>query len=152
MKLDLKKGSPILLVGAGSSEQENSTTQFAVVTITKELFETIKNLRMGREICNAYEVTAFSNECDWINEHDFAYERDEESLSEEQTEMLEEFTEDNAGIWQIEPIGDFPILRDDVAQVHVSEFGVKFTAYIKHTNDKIWTERIPFELIYDLFL
>jgi hypothetical protein len=151
MNLKLKEGSPIILVEAGSDETEFSTTRFAVVEFTKELFERIENLRMGREICGAYEVTKFDSSCDWLNEHDYASERGEVSLSDDQSEQLEEFMEGkNEGIWQIEPIGDVPMINDDCTQIHVSEFGIKFTAYCKHTNDKIWTERIPYELIYKL--
>jgi hypothetical protein len=152
MNLKLKKGSPIVLVGAGSDETEFSTTSFAVVEFNKELFQKIANLRMGREICGAYEVTAFYYGCEWLNEHDFASERGEVVMNCEQMGMLEDFTKDSAGIWQIESIGDAPFINDDCTQIHVSEFGVKFTAYIKHTNDKIWTERIPYELIYKLNL
>lgn len=151
MNLKLKDGSPVVLVGAGSDETEFSTTRFAVVTFTKELFEKIQNLRMGREIAEAYEVTAFYYGCEWLNEHDYGFERGEETLSCEQMEQLEEFMEGkNEGVWQIEPIGDVPMCNDDCTQLHISEYGVKFTAYIKHTNDRIWTERIPYELIYKL--
>jgi hypothetical protein len=153
MNLKLKDGSPIILIGAGSDETEFSTTRIAVVEITKELFERIENLRMGREICGAYEVTKFDYSCNWLNEHDFATERGEVSLSEEQSEQLEDFLEGkNEGIWQIEPVGDVPMVNDDCTQIHVSEYGIKFTSYVKHTNDRIWTDAIPFELIYKLKL
>ena len=150
MKLKKKNGSPVILVVAGSDETEFSTTSYAVVTFTKELIEKITRLRTGRDICGAYEVTKFDYSCDWLNEHDFASEREEIAMSSEQMEALEVFTEDRTGIWQVEPLGDVPVINDDCTQIHVSEFGVKFTAYIKHTNDRIWTERIPYELIYKL--
>jgi len=89
MNLKLKDGSPVVLVGAGSDETEFSTTSYAVVTFTKELYEKIVSLRMGREICGAYEVTKFCYECDWLSEDEFASERDETSMSCKQVEALE---------------------------------------------------------------
>lgn len=147
MKLALKDGSPVVLVGAGSDETEFSTTSYAVVTFTQEFIELISKLRKAREEADCYELTKFYYNCEWLNEHDFGYERGEETLSCEQMEALEEFTKDNAGIWQIEPTGDVPVINDDCTQLHVSDYGIKFTAYIKHTNDRIWTERIPYDLI-----
>lgn len=148
MNLKLKEGSPVVMIEAGSDETEFSTTRFAVVTFTQEFIELISKLRKEREEADYYELTKFYYGCEWLNEHDFASEREETSLSEEQSEQLEDFLDGkNEGVWQIEPVGDVPMINDDVTLLHISEFGIKFTAYVKYTNNRIWTEKIPYDLI-----
>lgn len=152
MNLKLKEGSPVVLVGAGTDEPEFLITRFAVVTFTQELFDKIVRLRLGREISGAYEVTAFYYGCEWLSEDECCgFEPTSIQLTEEQTEELEEFTSDNKGIWQIDPAVDTDSsLRDDCTVLHVNDFGIRFTAYVKHSDLKIWTERIPYDLIYKL--
>ncbi len=148
MNLKLKEGSPVILIGAGADETEFSITRLAVITFNPEFIELISKLRKAREEADCYELTKFYYNCEWINEHDYASEREEVSLSEEQSEQVEEFLEGkDEGIWQIEPIGDVPVINDDCTQLHISEYGIKFTAFCKHTNDRIWTERVPYDLI-----
>jgi len=148
MDLIKKDSSPVVLVKAGSDEDQFCTTRFAVVTFTEELIERISKLRKARELAETYEISEFNYACDFVNEHDFATEREEETINEDEIVELERFTEDNAGAWAIEPLNeDLAGFRTSGDMMYVSEYGVKFDAYLKHTNDRIYTERIPFDMI-----
>lgn len=151
MNLKLKENSSTVLLKVHDDDDDFTRCDYAIVTITKKLLETITKLRKGRDAMGCYEVSEFDYSCIYLNQDEF----DEgEQVSEEMLEELETFTKDNKGTWQIEPVDtdSLPELRTDADQVHVSEFGVKFSSYGKYSGVSFDTEKISWEEIDKMIL
>jgi hypothetical protein len=145
MNLKLKENSSTVLLKVYDNDEDFTRCNYAVVKITKKLLETISKLRKGREELECYEVTKFEYSCKFLAQDEF----EDEQISEELVEELEEFTEDNAGAWQIEDVdmSNVETLRTDADTVHISGFGVKFVAYGKHSDVRFDTDKISWEQI-----
>jgi len=151
-KVKAQEGSTTFLLKVYDNDDYCVRCNYAIVTITKDLLETISKLRKGREAMGNYEVTDFNYSCSFLNQDEWACENDEKNIPEELVDELDEFTEDNAGVWQIEPLGDVEKIRTEVDTIRVSEFGVKFSSYMKNTDIEFNTEKISFDLIDKLEL
>jgi hypothetical protein len=118
---------------------------FAVVKITKNLLERLSKLRKGREEMGNYEVTDFDCSCHFLAQDEF----EDEQISEELSDALYEFADDNAGVWQIENVdtNELATLRTDADTFHVCKFGVKWTSYGKYSGVRFSTEKISWERI-----
>lgn len=152
MNLKLKNNSTTVLLKVTDNDHDIVRCNYAIATISKELLERISKLRKAREEVGAYEVVDFCGCANLLNQDEFAYQNDEENISEELAESLEDFTKDNEGVWQIDAneIGDIdnvPMIRTTGDTIHVCEFGVKFTAYMKYADNFLETEKISWEQI-----
>lgn len=145
MNLKLKENSSTVLLKVYDSDEDFTRCNYAVVKITKELLEIISKLRKGRDELGCYEVTKFDYSCKFLAQDEF----EDEQISEELVEALEDFTKDNAGTWQIEDVDmdEVETLRTDADTVHVCEFGVKWNAYGKYSGIEFNTEKISWEQI-----
>lgn len=141
-----KEGSSTFLLKVYDTDDDCVRCNYAIVTITKNLMDVISKLRKGRDNMGCYEVTDFNYSCRFLNQDEWAFQNDEKNIPEELVDELDEFTQDNKGVWQIEPVGELPEIITDADTIHVSQFGVKFTAYMKHTEGvRFSTEKISFE-------
>ena len=152
-----------LLVKVYSTENEAMTSRFGIITLTDTLKETI--LSLSKELldvkhrmtgkASVYTITAFNSACEYIDERD-DFSGDLNQKMEGQTlDDLQKvlFHNSDNGIVnkdyaRIEipenVIIDF--LRDDVGMLHISQFGFKFSCYIKHTDIRLDTETISFDI------
>ncbi len=146
MNLKLKENSSTVLLKVYDDDNDFVRCNYAIVKITKEFLETITKLRKGRDAMGCHEVSDFNYSCVFLNQDEL----DEgEQVSEEMLEELEDFTKNNKGSWQIEPVDmkSLPKLRTDGDQVHVSDFGIKFSSCGKHSGVNFDTEKISWEEI-----
>ena len=149
MKIQLKNTNT-LLVKVHNSDTENMVCDFAIVTITKDLLDTISKLRKARENVDFYEITKFDSSINFLNQDDFAWEDGEETISEELTEELEAISNDGAGVWRVEIEKDQPMLRTEADLICVGTHGIRFTAIKKYSDIRLVTDRISFEMLEDL--
>ena len=150
MKIQLKENSPTVLLKVTDDDEDNIRCDYAIVTITKSLLETISKLRKGRDEMKCYEVVEFSGNCNFLAQDEF----EDEQISDELVEELEDFTKDNAGVWQIETvdINSIEMLRTQADTVHVSEFGIKFVSYGKFSDVRFDTVKISWKRIDKMIL
>ena len=146
MNLKLKENSSTVLLKVYDNDDDFTRCDYAVVKITKELLEAISKLRKGREELGCYEVKNFEYSCNFLAQDEF----EDEQISDELVEILEDFTKDNAGAWQIESVdlSDVETLRTDADTIHISDFGIKWVAYGKYSGVEFSTEKISWEQIY----
>lgn len=145
MNLKLKENSSTVLLKVYDNDDDFTRCNYAVVKITKELLETISKLRKGRDELDCYEVKSFEYSCNFLAQDEF----EDEQISEELVEILEDFTKDNAGAWQIEDVdmSDVETQRTDADTIHISDFGIKWVAYGKYSGVEFSTEKISWEQI-----
>jgi hypothetical protein len=145
MELKIKENSSTVLLKVYDNDDDFTRCNYAVVKFTKTLLEEISKLRKGREAMGNYEVNNFNYSCNFLAQDEF----EDEEISEELVEELEDFTKGNEGVWQIEDVdlSDVPTLRTDADTIHVSEFGVKWVAYGKYSGVELSTEKISWEVI-----
>lgn len=150
MNLKIKENSSTVLLKVYDNDNEFTRCDYAIVKITSKLLETISKLRKGREALCCYEVTDFQYSCNFLAQDEF----EDEQISDELVEQLEEFTKDNAGVWQIEDVdlSDVETLRTVADTIHVSDFGIKWVAYGKYSEAELCTEKISWEQIDAMML
>ena len=150
MNLKLKENSSTVLLKVHDNDEDFVRCDYAVVKITKSLVELINKLRTGREAIGCYEVSDFNYACNYLAQDEF----EDEQISDELLEELEELTKDNAGVWQIEAVdmNEVETLRTDADQIHVCEFGVKFTSYGKYSGVEFSTEKISWERLAEMVI
>lgn len=149
MELKIKENSSTVLFKVHSNDNDFTRCEYAFVTFTKELIERVNKLREARKSLGCYEVTDFYGSTNFLNQDEFAYESDDENISEELSDALWDFTRDNKGTWNVEPVDleDVPMIRTEADTVHVSDYGVRFIAYMKHVGVELCTEKISWEEI-----
>jgi hypothetical protein len=143
-----KEGSSTFLLKVYDTDEDFIRCNYAIVTITKDLMDVISKLRKGRDEMKCYEVTEFQYACEFLAQDEF----EDEMISDELVDELEDFTQDNSGVWQIEPIEDVVTLRTDADTIHVSDYGIKWTTYGKFSGVRFSTERISWDLLDNLNL
>jgi len=150
MNLKLKENSSTFLLKVYDNDADFTRCNYAVVKITRNLLETISKLRKGREELDCYEVTKFEYSCNFLAQDEF----EDRQISEELVEALEEFTEDNVGVWQIEDVdmNEVETLRTDADTIHISDFGIRFVSFGKHSGVRFNTEKISWKRIDAMIL
>ena len=150
MNLKLKENSLTVLLKVYDNDEDFTRCDYAIVKITKDLLETISKLRKGRDEMKCYEVTAFDCSCHFLAQDEF----EDEQITDELVDALEDFTKDSAGVWQVEDVDmdAVEVLRTDADTVHISDFGIKFSSYGKYSGVKFDTEKISWERIDKMIL
>ena len=144
--IEIKKNSSTFLLKVHDNDPDFVRCDYAVVEITKGLLELISKLRKSREELGNYQTVDWSCACHFFNQDEF----DEgEMISDELLCRLEELTDDNAGTWSIAPVDTdkIPELRTESNTVHVTDFGIHFTATGKYSGVEYSTEKISWENI-----
>lgn len=145
-----EKKTETLLVKVISTDEDCTTSRFAIISLTPKLKETVLSLKKERDGIekrlgkfSIYQLTQFNGSCDYVDEQECF---DEEKNSEKIINELEEVL-GGQSYTKIKPTRKKIIfVRSDVDVLHVSQFGFKFSCYIKHTNTKLDTDTIEFDV------
>lgn len=145
-----KEGTNTFLVKVYDTDEDNVRCNYAIVTLSEQLIDSLSKLRKVQEENDCYEITKFSTSCHFINEDEYD---DDNTVDLDLIEQIEDFmdTDSGEGVCQIDgeiiDLNSIPKLRTDANLVHVSEFGVKFTAIGKWSDVRFVTEKISWEQI-----
>jgi hypothetical protein len=142
-ELKLVKKSKVLLVTVRCADEYFNDCNFAVLKLTKKVLEKVSEAKSIREIAGnsegLYKITYWSP----LGYDNFFFVEDEEDLGEELAS--EAFDNSDQEIQYLngmpEPKGD---MRIECEMMHVYDDGIAFDCYLKNTNTKLYTERIPF--------
>lgn len=141
------KHSEKILVKVYSVEEDALTSRFAIIELSEELINKIKTMKEQLDIVKSnlegksiYQLNAFDFRCEFIEEENF----DEEEIEDEVLETL--FLSEVSRV-NFPKSEEIPLIRDDVKLLHVSEFGFKFSAYIKNTSIRLDTATVNFAFL-----
>jgi len=144
-------GSEIFVMNVTDNEEQNATSRHAVIKFTPQLAVKIAGLRkelmrMKGLYEGIYEITSFGTNPIFVSECSY---EDVEVTNDEIITWFDDSKLSEKGVMQIlipELIQEkIKGLRIDTILLHVSEFGVKWSGYVKHTNIKVTTEKISYE-------
>lgn len=145
-----------LLIKVHSTNEDCMTSRFAILSLTPTVIKCILSLkkelegvqeRLGKE--NIYQLTQFNYNCNFVSEEERTF-SDEKENSEKFIEKLEEVLGEQSYVTICltkKERENTVLIRQDVSILHVSDFGFKFSCYIKHTSTKLDTETISFETL-----
>jgi len=147
MKIIPQKGSGTFLLKVHDTDENCTVSNFAIVTIDEQLKNQIETFKKNIEDLKAaghsiYRMTDFNCAVDYFSECEYC---DYEQISDELREQLENVMEQHDGSIEIAPVeipDDVPMIREEGSQLIVDDFGVIFDAYVKHTNTRMYTEKI----------
>jgi len=150
MKITPKEGSGTFLVRVSDNDDCHSTAQYSVVKFTPELLEQIKLFKkiiegikeQGKSI---HQMTSFEYSAKYFSE--CSYDGIENIDDDVADALYESMKHNTQGSVEINPIDtkEIPMLRTEGDQLIVDDCGVMFDAYVKHTDTRMWTEKISFE-------
>ena len=155
MKIKLNGKSKTVLLKVHDNDEWCQWCDYAVVELTQEFVDVARKqleilLKMKEENSSVYKIETFDYSCDFISseEHDTR-------TSSEILDQLYDTGIDTAGVMGIDGYDDkaegLVLLRTDCDTMEITDYGVRFTAYVKHTNQLIDTEKITFERMDALF-
>ena len=105
---------------------------------------------MKKENPSVYNIETFDYGCNYISSEEHG-----ERTSSEILDQFEETGIDIAGHMGIDGFDEdadgLVLLRTDGDTMEVTDYGVRWTSYVKHTNQYIDTEAIPFTRIDALY-
>ena len=144
--------SELLLAEVYSTDNDNSTSSFAMIKMTDELKSLILSLRESLLDIKAkhstdmiYQISAFNSSCVYISEED------DSTTTEEIADCLEVIFDENETFSYVkvsfETLENTDTVYDEVNLLHLDKSTFKFSANIKHTSTKLTTISLPYSVL-----
>ena len=132
------------------TEGDFQGAQYVIIHMTTQFLEEVKYLRktietIKEEISFVWCIDVFDLRAMFVTRSCDCELEDGELLTSEQSDELYEITNDGKGVWEIEDPGEeINKLRVEGSVLKVTDHGVSFNAYIKHTAMLNSTETVSY--------
>ena len=156
MKIKLNEESKTILMKVHSADDYCSDCRFAVIELSPELVNKVFDfrnalLKLKVKYPSTYKIEEFDYSCNYIGEVEY---QDEQTIGE----ILYEFEDthiDDGGVLGIDGYDSkaegLVMVRAECGGMEITDYGIRFITFVKHTNTLLETETISFDLINKLF-